>query len=179
MTEINDYLKPNDAEKMDMLLWARCACTNLHYVWEAIYALRYSGPAYLRVVLKYLTIRTGWKYSTYSSPAMSVNEMGMETNVWHCALIENITVLALKELCCLLNIGISQHLMIKDATSENLYLIKWLLKKRTVQKIVTFLADKKHPHLWMLCLAWLLYLLCGLRGLIKKLRQYLLQQFRK
>lgn len=124
-------------------------------------------------------LRTGWKYSTYSSPAMSVNEMGMETNVWHRALTENITVIALKELCCLLNIGISQHLMIKGATSENLYLIMWLLKKRTVQKIVTFLTDKKHPHLWMLCLAWLLYLLCGLRGLIKKLRQYLLQQFRK
>lgn len=34
------------------------------------------------------------------------------------ALIENIAVLALKELCCLLNVGISQHLVIKDASSK-------------------------------------------------------------
>lgn len=32
MTEINDYLKPNDTEKMDMLFRARCASANLCYV---------------------------------------------------------------------------------------------------------------------------------------------------
>lgn len=124
-------------------------------------------------------IQTGWKYNIYSLPPVSVNDMGMETNVWHGALIENITVLALKELYCLLNVGIWQRLMIKDASSENLYLIIWLLKKKTVQKTITFLTDKKRPHLWMLYLARLLYSLYGLRGLIKKLRQNLLQQFRK
>lgn len=49
---------------------------------------------------------------------MSVRAMGMETNVWHHALIENIAILALKEICCLLNVGISQHLVIKDASSK-------------------------------------------------------------
>lgn len=57
-----------------------------------------SGPANLWEVLKFLK-KLG--KNIYSLPSLFVNEMEMEINVWHCTLIENITVLALKELCCL------------------------------------------------------------------------------
>lgn len=44
---------------------------------------------------------TNWMKIQYIFFTFTVNEMEMETNAWHCTLIENITVLGLKELCCL------------------------------------------------------------------------------
>lgn len=54
-----------------------------------------------------------------------------------------------------------------------------LLEKKTGQKKIMSLTDKKTPCLRILCFVWLLYSLCGLRRLIKKFRQNLLQQFRE
>lgn len=51
--------------------------------------------------------------------------------------------------------------MIKDASSESLDLIMRLLNKKTVQKITTFLTDKKLPHLRILWLGLIIILAFG------------------
>jgi len=111
MTEISDCLKPNNIEKMDMLLRARCACANFCYVWE-LYRHRDTFCEWCSNIWPLTTKWMKIQYLFFPSNVCQWNGNGNKcmTSWW---FIWNVTVLALKELCCLLDVGISQHLLTK------------------------------------------------------------------